>query len=70
MAVVAAKIPYLRPSFPWAEVHSDRVHIQDVEIMLSGHRGRQKRRLWVKTRDPHSVVGGAHMAEAKARDSM
>ena len=70
MAVVAAKIPYLRPSFPWAGVHSDLVHIQDVGIMLSGHRGRQKRRPWARTRDPRSVVGGAHMAEAKARDSM
>jgi hypothetical protein len=70
VGAVEVKIPCLRPSFPWVEVHSDRVHIQDVGIMLSGHRGRQKRRLWVKTRDPRSVAGGAHMAEAKARDSM
>jgi hypothetical protein len=67
---VEAKIPCLGPSFPWAEGHSDRVHIQDVETMPSGRRDRQKRKLWVRIRDPRSIVVGVHTAEAKARDLM
>jgi hypothetical protein len=39
--------------------------------MLSGRRDRQKRKLWVRIRDPRSgVAGGVHMAEAKAHDLM
>jgi hypothetical protein len=64
---VEAKIPCLGPSSPWAEVHSDRVHIQGAEITVSDHRGSQKRTLCGRIQCLQSAAD-AHMTEAKARD--
>ena len=48
-------------------MHSDRVHMQGVEITVSDRRGSQKRTLCERIQCLQSAAD-AHMAEAKARD--